>query len=236
MKNPVLTRDLEKIDGESATIQGIALLTLFDLLFVLVGAMASWTQATVFMPWIIPLTFGTLAIGFYTCYHPKLAMYLGPTYAVVEGSLIGVYSYILEQQYTGIVMEAVACTFGIALACNLLYGTGFITISSGFKRAVYILTAGIAFTYLIDFCMYLFLGKGFPLLHENTWQGIAVSFIICCIAVARLLVDYDEISIAVQKHVSVEYEAYYAFGLTVTLIWLYLEILRLMGKSRGRKK
>ena len=74
-----------------------------------------------------------------------------------------------------------------------------------------------------------------PLLHENTKAGIIVSFIIICIAIMRLFADYEMVTRAVEMGVDAKYEPYYAFGLTATLIWLYLEILRLMGKSRSRK-
>ena len=74
-----------------------------------------------------------------------------------------------------------------------------------------------------------------PLLHENSKAGIIVSFIIICIAIMRLFADYEMVTQAVEMGVDAKYEPYYAFALTVTLIWLYLEIMRLMGKSRSRK-
>ena len=235
MTNPVLARNTTALRGTGATVQGIALITLLYLGFVVSAAMMAWQHPELFVPRIIVLTFAGLGVGLFACYQPKLATFLGPVYAILEGFLIGVYSLLLETRYPGIVMQAATCTFGIAFACAVLYSTGIVKVTEKFMRIVFTLTLGVATIYIIDLIAWFVFDTNVPLLHENSLAGIAVSVVIICIATARLFVDYEVVTRAVEQGVDAKYEPYYAFGLTVTLIWLYLEILRLMGKTRSRK-
>ena len=235
MTNPVLKKDTAALQGTGATVQGIALITLLYLGFVVSAAMMAWQHPELFMPKIIVLTFGGLGIGLLACHYPKWASVLGPVYAILEGFLVGVYSLLLETRYPGIVMQAATCTFGIAFACAILYSSGLVKVTDKFMKIVFTLTAGIAVIYLIDLIAFFGFGTNVPLLHENSKAGIIVSIIIIIIATMRLFADYEIVTRAVEMGVDAKYEPYYAFGLTVTLIWLYLEILRLMGKTRSRK-
>ena len=235
MTNPVLTRNTTVLRGTGATVQGIALITLLYLGFVVSAALMAWQHPELFEPHIIVLTFGGLGVGLLASYYPKRASVLGPVYAILEGFLIGVYSLLLETRYPGIVMQAAICTFGIAFACAILYSSGLVKVTNGFMKIVFTLTAGIAIIYIIDLIAFFVFGTNVPLLHENSKAGIIVSIIIIIIATMRLFADYEMVTQAVEMGVDAKYEPYYAFGLTVTLIWLYLEILRLMGKTRSRK-
>ena len=235
MSNPVLERKTAALSGRGATVQGIAMITLLDLGFVVAAAMMAWQHSELFALHIIVLSFAGLGVGLLISYFPKRASLLGPVYAILEGFLIGVYSMLLESRYPGIVMEAATCTFGIAFACAVLYGSGIVKVTDKFMKIVFTLTAGIATIYLIDLVAWFAFDTNVPLLHENSKTGIIVSFIIICIATMLLFADYEMATRAVEMGVDAKYEPYYAFGLTVTLIWLYLEILRLMGKSRSRK-
>ena len=235
MTNPVFARNTTALRGQGATVQGIALITLLDLGFVVSAAMMAWQHPGLFAPRIIVLTFAGLGIGLLAGYYPKWANVLGSIYAILEGFLIGVYSMLLETRYPGIVMQAATCTFGIAFACAVMYGSGLVKVTDKFMKIVFTLTAGIALIYLIDLVAWFAFDTNVPLLHENSKAGIIVSIIIIIIATMRLFADYETVTRAVEMGVDAKYEPYYAFGLTVTLIWLYLEILRLMGKTRSRK-
>ena len=235
MTNPVLTKNTTALRGTGATVQGIALITLLYLGFVVSAAMMAWQHPELFIPKTIVLTFGGLGVGLLASYYPRWASVLGPVYAILEGFLIGVYSLLLETRYPGIVMQAAACTFGIAFACAVMYGSGLVKVTDTFKKIAFTLTAGVAIIYLIDLVAFFFFGTNVPLLHENSKAGIIVSIIIIIIAIIRLFADYEMVTRAVEMGVDAKYEPYYAFGLTVTLVWLYLEILRLMGKTRSRK-
>ncbi len=235
MTNPVLTKNTTALRGTGATVQGIALITLLYLGFVVSAAMMAWQHPELFIPKTIVLTFGGLGIGILASHYPKWANVLGPVYAILEGFLIGIYSLLLETRYPGIVMEAATCTFGIAFACAVLYGSGLVKVTDKFMKIAFTLTLGVAIIYLIDLVAFFVFDTNVPLLHENSKAGIIVSIIIICIAIMRLFADYELVTRAVEMGVDAKYEPYYAFALTVTLIWLYLEILRLMGKSRSRK-
>lgn len=235
MSNPVLERKTDVFHGTGATVQGIAWITLLDLGFVVSAALMAWQHPELFIPHIIVLTFGGLAIGILASYFPRYASVLGPVYAILEGFLIGVYSLLLETRYPGIVKEAATCTFGIAFACAALYVSGLVQVTDKFMKVAFTMTAGVAIIYLVDLVAWFAFDTNVPLLHENSRAGIIVSVIVICIATMRLLADYELVSRAVEQGVDARYEPYYAFGLTVTLIWLYLEILRLMGKTRSRK-
>ena len=235
MTNPVLERKTDAFRGTGATVQGIALITLLYLGFVVSAAMMAWQHPELFIPQIIVLTFAGLGVGLLASHYPKRASVLGPVYAILEGFLIGVYSLLLETRYPGIVMQAATCTFGIAFACAIMYGSGLVKVTDTFKKIAFTLTTGVAIIYLIDLIAFFAFGTNVPLLHENSKAGIIVSIIIICIATIRLFADYEMVTRAVEMGVDAKYEPYYAFGLTVTLIWLYLEILRLMGKTRSRK-
>ena len=235
MQNPALAIKRDKVKGVGATTRGIAVLTMCYLGFVVAGAFLSWRHPEFFMPHTVLLAFATLGIGYAVCYMPDWTYLLGPVYAVVEGFLIGACSYGMEMMYEGIVLQAVSCTFGIALACGFVYSLGIFPVTERFRRIVSILCLGICFVYVIDLFGFFFLGTNIPLLHESSPKGILVSVVIIVVAVFRLYVDYDTVDKAVEAGVDVAYEPYYAFALTVTLLWLYLEILRLLGKSRSRK-
>ena len=235
MSNPLVERKTDAFRGTGATVQGIALITLLYLGFVVSAAMMAWQHPELFIPKIIMLTFGGLGIGILASHYPKWANVLGPVYAILEGFLIGVYSLLLEMRYPGIVMEAATCTFGIAFACAILYGSGLVKVTDKFMKIAFTLTLGVAIIYLIDLVAFFVFDTNLPLLHENSKAGIIVSIVIIIIATMRLFADYELVTRAVEMGVDAKYEPYYAFALTVTLIWLYLEILRLMGKSRSRK-
>ena len=199
MTNPVLARNTTALRGTGATVQGIALITLLDLGFVVSAAMMAWQHPGLFAPRIIVLTFAGLGIGLLAGYYPKWANVLGPVYAILEGFLIGVYSMLLETRYPGIVMQAATCTFGIAFACAVMYGSGLVKVTDKFMKIVFTLTAGIALIYLIDLVAWFAFDTNVPLLHENSKAGIIVSIIIIIIATMRLFADYETVTRAAKS-------------------------------------
>ena len=235
MNNPVLTQDFKKLRGLGATVEGVAWKTTFYITFALLSALCSWQHAEFFMGYIKVIPFAALAVGMAFTYLPDYAMVLAPIYSVVQGFLIGVCSYAMEMVYPGVVFEAISCTFGIALSCAFLYANGLVKVTSTFKKITIILTFGVMIMYIIDLIAGVFFNTFVPFLHENTVPGMITSVIIVFIATANLFLDFARIEEAVNKHIDEKYECYLAFGLTVTLIWLYLEILRLLGKSRSRE-
>ena len=148
--------------------------------------------------------------------------------------MLGSVSSMLEFLFPGIVMQAVALTFGTLLCLLLAYKSGFIKATENFKLGVFAATGAIAVIYIITFIMGFF-GKNMPYIHESGTIGILFSLFVVVIAALNLVLDFDFIESGANQKAPKYMEWYAAFGLMVTLIWLYLEMLRLLSKIRSRK-
>ena len=147
---------------------------------------------------------------------------------------LGGISQFFETQYPGIVNQAVFLTFGTLGALLLAYKSGVIKATENFKLGVFAATGGIAFLYLISFIMGFF-GSSIGFIHNNSTFGILFSFGVVIIAALNLVLDFDFIEEGAEKGAPKYMEWYATFGLLVTLIWLYLEILRLLAKLQSRR-
>ena len=154
-------------------------------------------------------------------------------YSLVEGLALGGISALFEQRYPGIAIQAVGLTFGTLFAMLLAYKTGIIRATEKFKIGVVAATGGIMLLYLVDIVLHFF-SRPVPFIHEGTPIGIAFSLFVVVLAALNLVLDFDLIETGVNNGAPKYMEWYGAFGLMVTLIWLYLEILRLLGKARRR--
>ena len=181
----------------------------------------------------LPLALATVGLGIAVAFHPMLARRLAPVYAVVEGLLLGVLSRLFDASYPGIASQALMLTIGVAGAMLLLYRARIIEVTRNFRIAVTAATLGICIVYLVSL-IGRFVGFEVPLLHENSGAGILVSLVIVAVAAANLALDFDFIERGVENKLDREYEWIGAFGLVVTLAWLYLEMLRLLAKLRSR--
>lgn len=192
------------------------------------GSPPAWLGSALTWGWIIPLGLA-LTIGFV----PKLAGALAPAYAVSKGFIIGIISAIYEAQFHGIVLSAVLLTCGILFALLAAYAARLIKPSENFKLGIFAATGGIALFYLVTIVLGMF-GIQVPGVFGNGTVGLLFSGFVVVIAALNLVLDFDFIengcAIGAPKHM----EWYAAFGLLVTLVWLYLEILRLLAKLRSR--
>jgi len=240
--NPVLKESTftgQMATGEAMTIQGTVNKTGLLMLFAIVGA--AWTWGLSHSPnpeaavnWTIGgFVIGTLA-GFVTIFKNTWAPLSAPFYALCEGLLLGGVSALFEKSYPGIAMQAVALTFGVMFVLLLAYKTGIIRATRGFKLGVIAATGAIALVYVVNFFMQLFGLSGFSFLYSSTPLGIGISIVVVIIASLNLILDFDFIETAARMGSPKYMEWYGAFGLLVTLVWLYLEILRLLGKTRRR--
>jgi uncharacterized YccA/Bax inhibitor family protein len=157
-----------------------------------------------------------------------------PVYADLEGLALGGLSAWLEIRYRGIVVQAVGLTFATFAAMFLAYRSGLIKATEKFKLGVVAATGAIALFYLAGFVLSFF-GVALPLLNGTSTASIVVSGVIVVVAALNLVLDFDFIETGVSAGAPKYMEWYGAFGLMVTLIWLYIEILRLLGKARGRR-
>jgi uncharacterized YccA/Bax inhibitor family protein len=162
------------------------------------------------------------------------AIVTAPLYAVLEGLVLGGLSATFEARFPGIVIQAVGLTFGTLFALLLAYKSGVIKATENFKLGVVAATGGIALVYLAGFVLGFF-GVSIPYIHGSGTIGILFSLVVVVIAALNLVLDFDFIESGAASGAPKYMEWYAAFGLLVTLIWLYLEILRLLAKLRSRR-
>ncbi|WP_439116433.1 Bax inhibitor-1/YccA family protein [Paenibacillus antri] len=209
----------------------------FILLVILsAGAMVTWNRYFEGQE-VFPLAIGSAIVGLVLAliiaFAHRTAPFLAPVYAAAEGIFVGGLSAHYESLYRGITLQAVLLTVAVFVALLLAYKTRLIRATQNFKLGVFAATAGIFIMYLLSFVLGLF-GVAVPFLHENGWVGIGISLFIVVIAALNLVLDFDFIESGARNGLPKHMEWYGAFGLVVTLIWLYLEILRLLAKLRSR--
>jgi uncharacterized YccA/Bax inhibitor family protein len=215
------------------TVQGAVNKTMILLGCLFLSAGWVWTRAETFMPFLWPAAIGGFILALIVIFNKTMAPVLAPVYAVVEGLLLGALSAMFEAMYPGIVIQAVGLTFGILLALLLSYTSGLIKVTARFRRGVIIATFGIALYYI--FCLILgFFNVRITLLNDSGPLGIGFSLFVVVIASLNLTLDFDFIERGAEAGAPKYMEWYGAFGLIVTLVWLYMEILRLLSKLRRR--
>ena len=156
-----------------------------------------------------------------------------PVYALLEGLALGAISQVMQQRYPGIVVNAMLLTFGVLGLMLMLYTSRTIRVTDRLVKGVFAATAAVALVYLVDIVMNMF-GARMPLIHETGWLGIGISLVIVGIAAFNLLIDFAVIEDNVNRSSPRYMEWYCGMALLVTLVWLYLELLRLLAKLRGR--
>jgi uncharacterized YccA/Bax inhibitor family protein len=240
--NPVLKEKAftgQLATGEAMTIQGTVNKTGFLLFLVVVCAAWTWglshseTPEAAY-PWIIGGALGGFVTALITVFKKTWAPLSAPIYALLEGLFLGGISAIFERSYPGIAVRAVSLTFGVMFVMLLAYKFGIIRATRGFKLGVIAATGGIALVYMVNMVMSVFFHSSMSFLYSSTPLGIGISLFVVVIAALNLIIDFDMIENAVRMGAPKYMEWYGAFGLMVTLIWLYLEILRLLAKARRR--
>ncbi len=181
--------------------------------------------------------FGGLGVAILLIFKKEWAPYLAPAYALLEGLFVGAisayYHAAFAEMAPNIIFNAVGLTFGTAIAMYLLYSFKIIKATEKFKSIIITATAGIAIFYLISIALGFF-GISIPFLHEGSAIGIGFSLFVVALAALNLILDFDMIEKGAELGAPKYMEWYGAFGLLVTIVWLYLEILRLLSKLNKR--
>ncbi|HXM94945.1 MAG TPA: Bax inhibitor-1/YccA family protein [Candidatus Dormibacteraeota bacterium] len=240
--NPALNEKVFKgqvVTGEAMTLQGAVNKT--GLLLLCVVATAAWTWGMSHsntpdeaLPWMMGGLVGGFIMALVTIFKKEWSPVTAPIYALLEGLVLGGISAIFERSYPGIAIQAVGLTFGTLFVMLLVYKSGVIRATEKFKIGVLAATGGIALLYFVEMILGMFFHIQVPMIHQSGPWGIAFSFFVVVIAALNLVLDFDMIETGVHNGAPKYMEWYGAFGLMVTLIWLYLEILRLLGKARRR--
>ncbi len=237
--NPVLKSDTFDIapEGERMTLAGTVNKTAILLALCFCTAMYAWGRfystgnPAEIMPLVLTGGIGGFVMCLVTVFKKEWSGITAPIYALLEGLFVGGVSAIFEVKYPGIVIQAVGLTFGTLFCLLLAYKSGLIKATENFKLGVVAATGGIALLYLVSFAMSFF-GKSIGFIHEGGMFGILFSGFVVVIAALNLVLDFDFIENGAEKGAPKYMEWFGAFGLTVTLVWLYLEILRLLSKLR----
>jgi uncharacterized YccA/Bax inhibitor family protein len=230
LQNETVVNDVDKM-----TLMGTVNKSFMLLGMTLIGAAIAWSQVSgpwgVSIPgWYFPVMIGTFVLSLVIMFKNSLAPVLAPIYAITEGLLIGTISSLLEVSYPGLIIQAVSGTFGVFLAMLIAYRSGYIKATENFKLGVVAATMGIGIMYIIDIALNAFAGRNVPLIHESSPIGIGFSLFVVGIAALNLVMDFDYIEKTVERGAPKYMEWYGAFSLLITLIWLYLEMLRLISK------
>ena len=240
--NPVLndntfTRHIDLTGEDRMTLMGTVHKTAFLLVLLVITASLTWgmvfaREASVF-GFMIGGAIGGLIFALITIFRPRWAPVTTPIYAALEGLFIGALSAFAESQFEGIVLQAVGLTFGTLFALLGAYRSGLIKATENFKLGVCAATGGIMIVYMASFVLRMF-GTDIPLIHEAGWVGIGFSAFVVVIAALSLVLNFDFIEKGADHGAPKYMEWVGAFGLMVTLVWLYIEILHLLMKLRSR--
>ncbi len=222
--------------GDAMSING-TMNKLGIMMLLMVGStLLAWTQfykGSDPMPLMLVGVFGGLIVAIVFGFKKTWGSVLGPLYAVLEGLFVGSVSAIYNYVYPGRPMQAVALTLLVTLVMFLIYRYRIIRVTEKFKMIIIIATASLMFFYLLQWLWVLFTGHpltGFT--SASTPLGIGFSVVVSVLAALNLLLNFDIIEKGVEMRASKYMEWYCAFGLLVTLVWLYFELLRLLSKLR----
>jgi uncharacterized YccA/Bax inhibitor family protein len=260
-RNPVLQSNFyskaksDHVSDQVMTVQGTVNKSFFLLFLLVSAAYATWfgvldlllyvgidivggeypVDDINILYWFVPAVLINLILALVICYSPRSAKLLAPVYAVVEGIVLGILTMGFEKAYPGIAYQAVLITFGVFLTLLMAYKVGLVRATQRFKVVVSSATMGVALIYLIDLGLKVFMNSGgIGLLHEATLLGIGASVVISIIAALNLVLDFDFIESSAKQGAPKYLEWFSAFALLVTLIWLYLEILNLLSKTKRK--
>jgi uncharacterized YccA/Bax inhibitor family protein len=219
----------------SGTVNKTAILLLCAL------ATAYWTWNTflqthdfsTIVPQLMIGTFGGLIFAFVTIFKKEWSPFTAPVYALLEGMVLGGLSAIFEARYPGIAIEAVSLTFGTLFVLLLAYRSGLIKVTQKLRLGIVAATGGIMLFYFAQMLLGFF-GIQFISVNGSGHIGILFSLFVVAIAALNLVLDFDFIEQGVSYGAPKYMEWYGAFGIMVTLVWLYLEMLRLLSKIRSR--
>ncbi len=225
---------------ETMTASGTASAGMLLTLLLCASAIFGWTSvseavdgAVQFPAWTIGGALAGFVVAIALTFKPKLSRVLAPIYAIAQGVFVGAISKVFNTAYDGIVLQAVGITLGVFVVMLVLYRTGVIRVTDKMRRTVIGATLGVALFYGVSLLFSLF-GANISFFNSSSLIGIGFSLLVAGLAAMNLALDFDFIERGEQSGLPKHFEWYAAFGLLVTMVWLYLEILRLLAKLRDR--
>jgi len=244
MANPVLTKqfgDPKQPEnalapvviepGDRMTMSSVLGQTGLLFLLLLGGAVFGWSNAQEIGPIFWGSLIASIVLLIVTVARPQLVKITGPLYAIAEGVLVGAISRIYSDVYEGIVVQAVLATFAVFIAMLFLYANRIIKVTQRLRSTIMLATGGVFLFYLISIGLSLF-GVDMPFIWDGGPVSILISLLIVGVASFNLLLDFDIIERGIKEGAPGWMSWFAAFGLMVTVVWLYLEILRLLALTR----
>lgn len=233
------TQAMGGVGQETMTIQGTTNKSFLLLALVMLTAFFTWRQffggnMALVGPLMWTGLIGGFALSLATIFKKTWAPVTAPLYAAFQGLALGGISATFELRFPGIVVQAVGLTFAVFLSLLFAYKSRMIRATENFKLGVAAVTGGIAIFYLVQLGLSFF-GIQIPYIHESGMIGIGFSLFVCIVAALNLVMDFDFIESGEVQRAPKYMEWYGAFGLLVTLVWLYLEMLRLLSKLQSRR-
>jgi len=223
---------------DAMSVNGVVTATGVLLVLLIATAVVGWNAVesnpdTVEMPgWIFGALIAAIGAAIATIIKPAWARITAPLYALAEGFVIGAISHLYEFQFDGIVLQAAASTVAVLGIMLFLFATRIIKVTDKLRMGIVMATGAIALVYVLNLVLRLF-GTEMPFLHDTGTVGILISVAIVVVASFNLLLDFDFVERGVAARAPKTTEWYAAFGLVLTLVWLYLELLRLLSKARS---
>lgn len=241
--NPALKEGVWREAGvatttESMTVQGAAMKSLVLVLVTTFAAAFTWNAVlsgnrAIFLPAVLVGGIGGFIVAMVTIFKPTFAPVTAPLYAVLEGLMLGAISAMYQAQYAGLPAQAIGLTLLTFLAMLFLYRTRIIRVTERFRFGVTAAMGGIFLFYLASFILGFF-GVQMPLIHSSGTFGIIFSLVVVGVAALTLMLDFDMIERGAEQRAPKFMEWYGAFSVLVSVIWLYLELLRLLSKLQRR--
>jgi len=219
--------------SQPMSVEGAIKASALLVIIMAVSAAVSWLYLAA-IPFLFPVSLlAGLVLLAVTLMKPKMSPTLAPVYAVCEGMVLGFISRLFEDAYSGIVLQALGATVAVFMAAFTLYSTGVIKVTARMRSTIVLVTAGVALFYLVALVASFF-GVQFSVMHSSSLASIGFSVMVSFLAASSLLLDFDSIERGARETHPKYMEWYYGLGLLVSIVWLYLEILRLLAKSKRR--
>ncbi|NNV56476.1 Bax inhibitor-1/YccA family protein [Limnovirga soli] len=243
LSQKIFSKSASEISSETMTVRGTMNKFGFLLFMVIGGAAYTWRLLEQGAPetmrtFMFIGVFGGMICAIAMVFKPTWSPYLAPAYGLMEGFFLGGISAIMNEafaeKYPGLIMQAVGLTFGVAFAMFLLYNFKVIKATEKFKSVIISATMGIAIFYLLSMVLRMF-GVNMPFMYDSSMLGIGISLFVVAIAALNLILDFDMIEKGAEYGAPKHMEWYSAFGLLVTIVWLYIEILKLLSRFANRK-
>ena len=222
------------------TVEGAITATGVLFVLLLVGGAVGWISAKVSDPenlripgWIFAPLLIALGLVIWSVVKPQVSRYTAPAYALCEGLVLGAISHVFDARWNGIAAQAALGTAGVFATMLVLYTTRIVKVTDRFRKMVIAATVGVMVIYAVGLLAHLF-GSGIGFINSPSALGVLFSVVVVGIAAFNLMLDFDLIEKGAQAGAPKYMEWYAALGLMVTVVWLYLEILRLLAKLRDR--